>query len=152
MKCCKLVCNDARELAANIDEPVDAIVTSPPYLNGTNYFRNTKIELWFLRELSSKTGLRALRDAAITAGINDVTNRKSNESFSVGLAPTLAKVMMAFSGNSYDQRIPMMVRAYFGEMSGVLENFHRVLRPNGIVAIDLGDFAMVRSGYQQIKF
>jgi tRNA G10 N-methylase Trm11 len=135
----QLVCNDARELAANINEPVDAIVTSPPYLNGTNYFRNTKIELWFLRELSSKAGLRALRDAAITSGINDVTNRKSNKSFSVGLAPTLAKVMMAFSGNSYDQRIPMMVRAYFGEMSGVLENFHSVLRPNGIAAIDLGD-------------
>jgi tRNA G10 N-methylase Trm11 len=133
------VCSDARQLATNISEPIDAVVTSPPYLNGTNYFRNTKIELWFLRELSNKEGLRTLRDAAITSGINDVTNRKANGSHAVGLTPTLTEVMAAFSGNFYDQRIPLMVRAYFGEMSCVLDNFRKVLMPNGIAAIDLGD-------------
>ncbi|WP_315812859.1 DNA methyltransferase [Bradyrhizobium sp. SZCCHNR2028] len=134
-----LVCNDARALAMHIREPVDAIVTSPPYLNGTNYFRNTKIELWFLRQLASKEGLRALRDAAITSGINDVTGKKANGSFNVAPSATLVKVLAAFSGNVYDPRIPLMVRSYFGEMLGVLKNFHDVLRPNGIAAIDLGD-------------
>jgi tRNA G10 N-methylase Trm11 len=135
----EIVCNDARELAANINKPVDAIITSPPYLNGTNYFRNTKVELWFLRELSTREGLRTLRDAAITSGINDVTNRKSHGSHAVSPTSTLKDVLEKFSGNTYDQRIPLMVRAYFGEMSGVLENFYGALKPNGIAAIDLGD-------------
>lgn len=135
----QLVCKDARELSANMDASIDAIITSPPYLNGTNYFRNTKIELWFLRELSSKQGLRSLRDAAITSGINDVTSRKTNGTLGVAQSSTLAEVMEKFRGNSYDVRIPMMVQAYFGEMAGVIKNFYDVLKPGGVAAIDLGD-------------
>ena len=41
----ELVTSDARMLGKHLRTPVDAIITSPPYLNGTNYFRNTKIEL-----------------------------------------------------------------------------------------------------------
>ena len=37
------------KLVANVDGPkIGAVITSPPYLNGTNYIRNTKLELWFL--------------------------------------------------------------------------------------------------------
>ena len=46
------------ENAKNLDRipvlSIDAVITSPPYLNGTNYFRNTKIELWFLRCLKKR--------------------------------------------------------------------------------------------------
>ena len=38
----------------NYENKVDVIVTSPPYLNGTNYIRNTKLELWFLGYLKVK--------------------------------------------------------------------------------------------------
>ena len=34
---------DARE--SNAESIVDCVITSPPYLNGTNYIRNTKLEL-----------------------------------------------------------------------------------------------------------
>jgi tRNA G10 N-methylase Trm11 len=134
----ELVCSDARMLANHLRQPVDAIITSPPYLNGTNYFRNTKIELWFLRELSSKGGLRILRDAAITSGINDVTLRKTN-GHEKPVTKSLQDVLDAFSGNCYDSRIPMMVRSYFNEMSSVISNFKTVLKLNGVVVIDLGD-------------
>lgn len=135
----RLVCSDARTLVHNISESVDAIITSPPYLNGTNYFRNTKIELWFLRELSRKADLRTLRDAAITSGINDVTVRKSNDTSLFEISPLLREVLGEFAGNAYDQRIPMMVRAYFAEMSVVLGNFQKIMARNGTVSIDLGD-------------
>ena len=135
----ELVCNDARTLAQHLRQPVDAIITSPPYLNGTNYFRNTKIELWFLRELLAKAGLRVLRDAAITAGINDVTMRKANAGASSVVTPRLAQALDALSSNAYDVRIPLMVRTYFAEMSKVIENFQIVLRSGGVAAIDLGD-------------
>lgn len=135
----KLVCTDARLLANHAPKKVDAIITSPPYLNGTNYFRNTKVELWFMRELDSRLGLRNLRDAAITSGINDVTAKKTNGSKTNVGSRALSKVMAAFKGNAYDVRIPMMVRSYFGEMSEVVDNFDRVLAPEGTIAIDLGD-------------
>ena len=90
----ELVCSDARTLDRHMRTPVDAIITSPPYLNGTNYFRNTKVELWFLRELSGKAGLRILRDAAITSGINDVTLRKTEKN-ERAITPDLTRVLKA---------------------------------------------------------
>ncbi len=39
------IAGDAKRLGHVPSVNVDAILTSPPYLNGTNYFRNTKIEL-----------------------------------------------------------------------------------------------------------
>jgi DNA modification methylase len=135
----ELVCSDARRLSRHMSDQVDAIITSPPYLNGTNYFRNTKIELWFLRELTSKVGLRLLRDAAITSGINDVPRRKVDGQKSAPGIESLEEVLSALRKNSYDSRIPMMVGAYFAEMSNVIENLRSVLKPNGVAAIDLGD-------------
>lgn len=135
----ELVCNDARELANQLRQPIDAIITSPPYLNGTNYFRNTKIELWFMRELSTKADLRLLRDAAITAGINDVTIRKANAGRASAVTPTLGRALEALSESAYDSRIPLMVRSYFAEMGTVVANFRTVLRDGGVAAIDLGD-------------
>ena len=55
---------------------IDAVITSPPYLNGTNYFRNTKVELWFLRCLKHKDDLAQFRFRSLTVGINDVTVSK----------------------------------------------------------------------------
>ncbi len=134
-----LVCPDAREVGRHLGRRVDAIITSPPYLNGTNYFRNTKVELWFMRLLDGRAGLRTLRDAAITSGINDVTGSKSRGSVGEAGSGRLRKVLSAFSGNAYDVRIPMMVRSYFGEMGRVFDAFADVVAPNGTVAIDLGD-------------
>ncbi|WP_265517924.1 hypothetical protein [Nitratireductor luteus] len=130
---------DARQLSANLSAPVDAIITSPPYLNGTNYFRNTKLELWFLRQLSVKNQLRTYRDAAITSGINDVTVGKSRGNGMGALPSSLIETIEALEEDAYDQRIPMMVEAYFREMAVVLQNFKAVSHKDTVVAIDLGD-------------
>lgn len=130
---------DARQLSANLSAPVDAIITSPPYLNGTNYFRNTKLELWFLRQLSVKNQLRSYRDAAITSGINDVTVGKSRGNGVGALPSSLIDTIKALEEDAYDQRIPMMVEAYFREMAVVLQNFKAVSHKDTVIAIDLGD-------------
>lgn len=130
---------DARQLSANLSAPVDAIITSPPYLNGTNYFRNTKLELWFLRQLSAKNQLRTYRDAAITSGINDVTVEKSRGNGTGALPASLIDTIEALEEDAYDQRIPMMVEAYFREMAVVLRNFKAISHNDTMVAIDLGD-------------
>lgn len=134
-----LIGDDARELAAYRSEPVDAIITSPPYLNGTNYFRNTKIELWFLRFLASRAGLRQFRDAAITSGINDVTQKKSENGTDFTTPASLASVLKALDATAYDQRIPLMVQSYFQEMDRVVCAMRAVSGASTSVAIDLGD-------------
>ena len=135
----QFVCADARQLAGAINSPVDAIITSPPYLNGTNYFRNTKLELWFLRHLSGRSDLRNFRDAAITSGINDVTIGKSRSNGRGALPTSLIETIEALEEDAYDQRIPMMVEAYFREMAIVVSNLKDVSHQDTVVAIDLGD-------------
>ena len=68
-----LLVENARNLNRVPGLSVDSVITSPPYLNGTNYFRNTKVELWFLRCLRESRDLARFRFGALTAGINDVT-------------------------------------------------------------------------------
>ena len=131
-------CPNARELAANVDAPIDAIITSPPYLNGTNYFRNTKIELCFLGYLAAPADLRAFRDAAITAGINDVTVAKTGTLAQGGTAK-LAATLQKLGQSAYDVRIPAMVQSYFQEMEEVACNLKAVVKVGGVAAIDLGD-------------
>ncbi len=135
----KFVGSDARQLGSAIQGTVDAVITSPPYLNGTNYFRNTKLELWFLRKLGSKGMLRSYRDAAITSGINDVTVTKSFNNGDSALPASLLETIQSLEQNAYDQRIPMMVEAYFREMSIVVKNIRKVSHQDTVVAIDLGD-------------
>ena len=133
------VCNNARDLATNIDGLVDAVITSPPYLNGTNYFRNTKVELCFLGHIGAKGDLRQFRDDAITAGINDVTMGKTRGGEGGVVSARLRSTLKKLSASAYDMRIPAMVQSYFQEMAVVIENLKQATRPEGIVAIDLGD-------------
>lgn len=133
-----LIGSDARSLTTDDIEPVDIVVTSPPYLNGTNYFRNTKLELWFQRHLSAKSDLRKFRDSAVTSGINDVTNSKTG----LGNIPNielLNKTLTDLRKESYDKRIPMMAASYFAEMTEVVRRIKAVCHQDTKVAIDLGD-------------
>jgi hypothetical protein len=134
----KLSSVDVREVHASNQERFEAVVTSPPYLNGTNYFRNTKLELWFSRHLSNKAELRAYRDAAITSGINDVTNGKTGAR-NVPESAELLKTLTALEEGAYDQRIPKMAAAYFAEMDEAFDRLSGVVERDACVAVDLGD-------------
>ena len=123
------------------DLKIGAIITSPPYLNGTNYFRNTKVELWFLRYLQNENDLRFFRDQALTSGINDVkreyANRNENEV--VDNCELLSETLKELEEKSYDSRIQLMVKCYFYEIFQVFNNAKNHLQKNAKILIDLGD-------------
>ena len=103
------------ENAKNLDRvpalSIDAVITSPPYLNGTNYFRNTKVELWFLRCLKEREDLARFRFGSMTVGINDVTVSKP-----IGeMPPSAAPIVKALEADAYDVRIPRMVACFASE-------------------------------------
>lgn len=120
---------------------VGAIITSPPYLNGTNYFRNTKIELWFLRYLQYKDDLRFFRDQALTSGINDV---KREYAFANGIdisakSEILNSTLKELEKNAYDSRIPIMAKSYFEEMYQIFSDCKSHLENEAKLLIDIGD-------------
>jgi hypothetical protein len=49
-----LIAEDATNVQKIPSMGVDSVITSPPYINGTNYFRNTRLELWFLGALKNR--------------------------------------------------------------------------------------------------
>ena len=129
------------ENAKNLDRvpmlSIDAVITSPPYLNGTNYFRNTKIELWFLRCLNQKSDLAKFRFGSMTVGINDVTVKKP-----IGDMPSSASsILHKLEHSAYDSRIPRMVACFASEMHSILQTLARHTRKRGTIVIDIGDSA-----------
>ncbi len=128
-------CANAKRIGAAEIPPADGLITSPPYLNGTNYFRNTKLELWFLRHLRTKADLAAFRNDAITAGINDVTVAKKKTSN----IPGVQELVTTLTQDNYDKRIPHMVESYFCDIAQVLAGAAHKMKTGAIACIDLGD-------------
>ena len=130
-----LICENACSLENISPLNFDTVITSPPYVNGTNYFRNTKIELWFLRCLKEKKDLSRFRAASLTAGINDVTVSKT-PTFS---HPEVQKIVSKLETHTYDSRIPRMIASYFSEITNIFRVIQPHLTPDATIAIDIGD-------------
>jgi hypothetical protein len=114
---------------------VAVIVTSPPYLNGTNYCRNTKLELLALRFMSAETDLRELRTQSISAGINNISRRRPR-------VPELAYVepfARQLDSVAYDARIPALVRGYFADMRASFSQMRRHAVLGARMYLDIGD-------------
>ena len=126
---------DARTLDTIPSFHADGVITSPPYLNGTNYIRNTKLELWFSRFLKSSSDLRSFRDIVVTSGINDVAGNQDYKPVTKSIGAIVAEL----EKDAYDQRIPRMVAAYFADMAKVFRGLHRHTTPEAVVCIDIGD-------------
>ena len=129
-----LLSNSALDIPRSIST-TDLIITSPPYLNGTNYFRNTKLELWITNLIENERDLRTLRDEAIAAGINNITNRSRKPH----LFSYVEEVTAQLDKVAYDRRIPELIRRYFSDAYIWLNNLHLLLRPGGLALIDIGD-------------
>lgn len=130
-----LLCFDARTLDTTPSFHADGVITSPPYLNGTNYIRNTKLELWFTRFLTTSSGLRDFRDTVVTSGINDVAGKQDYEP----VTNSVEGIVQLLEKNAYDKRIPRMVNAYFADMARVFRGLHRHTTPNAVLCVDIGD-------------
>lgn len=130
-----LITEDAKDVDDIPSLEIDTIITSPPYLNGTNYFRNTKVELWFLRSLQTNNDLGVFREKSVTAGINDVSNRQINFELPV----SVERVVSSLKKNSYDPRIPKLVMCYFQDMGLIFKALKKHLKDKSVIAIDIGD-------------
>ena len=130
-----MLASDVRQLEPDGVEPFDIIVTSPPYLNGTNYERNTKLELLALGMIPSERELAQLRTDSITAGINGVSRRRPQPK----LFPEVEHFAVQLDEVAYDVRIPALVRGYFSDMQVALQRMREVSIDSGELILDIGD-------------
>lgn len=114
---------------------IDLLITSPPYVNGTNYFRNTKIELWLTGLLDRESQLAGFTDIAMAAGINNISKRGRQPQ----LIDCVEEVATRLDEVAYDKRIPELVRRYFSDSQVWIGNAYKLLRPGGHALIDIGD-------------
>ncbi|MBK8154689.1 MAG: hypothetical protein IPK61_17690 [Saprospiraceae bacterium] len=137
----ELILSNAKNISRVNELKIGAIITSPPYLNGTNYFRNTKVELWFLRYLQYENDLRFFRDQVLTSGINDVKKEYAfvNELDISEKSKILKSTLKKLNENNYDSRIPIMAKCYFEEMYQVFNDCKTHLENNAKLLIDIGD-------------
>lgn len=118
-----------------LENEVDLIITSPPYLNGTNYFRNTKIELWLTGLIQHEKELVQFNREAMIAGINNV----SKSSRPIKKFDFVEEVATKLDEVAYDKRIPTLVRGYCSDSEMWIENCKRMLSDGGKIVIDIGD-------------
>lgn len=135
----RLITSNAKNIGeCECHDAISDVITSPPYLNGTNYFRNTKLELWFLKYLTKETDLRQFRDEALTSGINDV-KKEYRKTINLIKSQLLDQTMEDLINNAYDQRIPLMAKCYFAEMAQLFGGLTKHLKEGANILIDLGD-------------
>lgn len=129
------IADDCRSVRKDDVPEIDLAVTSPPYLNGTNYFRNTKLEMWLLKFLNTEVDLPAFTATAVAAGINNVNRgRPCPHRFD-----SVEHVVEQLEATDGDRRIPLLVRCYFSDMLEVCRSVWSVLRPGGRLILDMGD-------------
>lgn len=129
------VADDSRQLGADWQGRFDMVITSPPYLNGTNYIRNTELELWYLGYLDSEAQLADYRRQTVCAGINDVSRARDHYTH----FERVEEVAKQLDHQTKDRRIPIMVRHYFSDMGQVFRGTFGALVPGGRIILDIGD-------------
>lgn len=140
------VSDDARD--NDYVDAFDCVITSPPYLNGTNYIRNTKLELKLNDFISSENDLPGFHSKGIVAGINSVSKRTAIDTILPVVEPYLEQLQPV----SYDERIPKMIAGYFRDMDIVIQKLSTSIKSGGLFTMDIGDsqFAGVHIPTHQI--
>lgn len=140
------VSDDARD--NDYVDTFDCVITSPPYLNGTNYIRNTKLELKLNDFITSENDLPSFHSKGIVAGINNVSKRTAIDTILPVVEPYLEQLQPV----AYDERIPKMVAGYFRDMDMVIQKLRTSIKSGGLFTMDIGDsqFAGVHIPTHQI--
>jgi DNA modification methylase len=126
---------DAKQIPESYKRNFDLVITSPPYVNGTNYYRNTKLELVLLDFIHRMNDINMLKKEAITSGISNVTLRNIQNI----KIPILQPIIDSLKKCAYDKRIPILVGNYFYDINKVFSSVSLHLTPESHLYIDIGD-------------
>lgn len=126
-------------------ESATTIFTSPPYPNDMEYVHQTRLELSLLGYISQPPELTTIKKQMISSSVKLVY--KQNEwQKQAGLSngnvrDVFGAISETLAGRNWGWNPADMVAQYFGGMKTVIENWHKRLRPGGLVGCVIGDSA-----------
>lgn len=119
---------DARDTALTA-QTVDAVVTSPPYLNAIDYLRGHRLALvWFGHRLSE---LRTIRADSI--GTERAPENESNRAL---IGDVFERIEVR---GDFPRRERRILERYVLDLHALLSEIHRVLRPGGSAVFVVGN-------------
>ena len=123
---------DARDLPVE-DSTVDAVVTSPPYLNRYDYTRIYALELALMG--LSDDDVRAIRKKTLKSHVEAKHQHNSDLSSTLfdEVEDELPKRELS------NPQIPTMITGYFHDMAWNIKEVARVLKPGGFTAYVVGN-------------
>lgn len=121
---------DARKL--DVNDLFDAVITSPPYPNRHDYTRIYSLEL-ILLFTKDNDELKRLRYSTLRS---HVEAKHKYQSIGYMQPELLRKALLKIKNNGVNNsQILEMLKGYFEDMYLSLREIHRVLKPNGKVAL-----------------
>jgi DNA modification methylase len=122
---------DARSLSV-ADGSIDAVITSPPYLNAIDYVRGHRLALVWLGFSLDK--LRAIRSTSIGAerGLGDPEKESEAQALASGMGDL----------SSLPNRQQQMILRYALDIRAVIQEISRVLKPDGVATLVVGNSSL----------
>ncbi len=109
---------------------INAVITSPPYLNRYDYSRTYSLELCLL-SVKDFGELRSIRHSLLRSHIESKEHQGKEIDF-----PAVSEILGNLAERQLNnERIPIMIRGYFEDMNLVIQNLARWLAPGGRVAL-----------------
>jgi DNA modification methylase len=115
---------------------IDAIITSPPYLNSFDYTDVYMPELWALGFVQDYAAVRRLRSKTLCSHVQVKWNRDEN-----GFAAEMKSIVASITTHErelWNRLIPKMIGGYFQDMQRLLIGLKRVLKRRGRLCIVVG--------------
>jgi len=139
-------CGDARYLASLVEQPVDFVITSPPYPNEKDYTRTTRLELILLGFIQEKGDLRQVKQGMLRSHTRNIY-KTDNDSAHVADIPEIQKVAEEIehrriergATSGFERLYHRVVTEYFGGMYRVLKQLQQIMPPGGRLALVVGD-------------
>jgi DNA modification methylase len=120
---------DARQLSSVAEASVDAVITSPPYLNALDYLRGHRLALVWLGHRVSD--LREIRSGSIGA------ERHAEPGSDLALADELTAALS--SARDLPGRERGMLERYALDLHALVAKLHQVVRPGGRLVLVVGN-------------
>ena len=131
----EVIHGNARSLPTSMKSSrVDAVVTSPPYLNAQDYYRSCKLELWIVGLLGPDANGKWARDELIGSDRIPIDRRLFDLPMPSPTSLAAREKLM-----SVNPKIACVLTRYTLDMANVLTQISQVLKPGGHCAIVSGD-------------
>ena len=114
--------------------PVDAVATSPPYLNAQDYYRSCKLELWVVGLIEPDALRKWARDELIGSDRIPIDRRLFDLPIGSPTGVDLRERLLSVNPKS-----ACVLTRYTLDMENVLSRIMQILKPGGHCAIVSGD-------------